>query len=189
MKKLLTTFTLSLFVQLTFGQNEQLIKEIEKYIFEIDSLMECCHEKILSQHSHSSEWLDYSYYKNKSDYHCHWVILDSMIKDKDNDKWRQEIEKFNNSFVNPIKEISTSNDELVRILDKYGYKRTIIEKYYQQNTKLVAIKKRTILRAVRENESDDELAKTILYINDGKIIYREGENENIDFLIQKYNLK
>ena len=181
MKKILISFfVLALSVD-DFSQNEQLARDIEKYVHEVDSLIKHCY-KILSMHGHHDDGST-----------TYWFELcnDSVHKAK---TW-EECDLLKESLYAHPSDFANRTEQSW----EFGYKQTIIDKYYQNEKLTAIIKKVNLNNAITRNlvdrtttrEEKKELAKTILYIYDGRIIFYEGEidDEDIKSIIQKYSLQ
>jgi hypothetical protein len=155
MKKLLTIFTLSLFAQLTFGQNcenERLIKERERFVFKVDSLIKCCRDSLNVGHAHGV--------------------------DKETGATRIVHFISPNEIINRIKAISeiADKDERERLFEELheteeSWRVTILEfegKYhysYFQYGKLVATKKTS-------NKEYSEIGEITVYDHSGQIVLK-----------------
>jgi hypothetical protein len=184
MKKLLTIFTLSLFAQLTFGQNcekEQLIKDIENYISEIDSLIK--YGKGFQEY-HYSTYLggDDTLYWGRGG-GSEYFLNSPPFPEKDSlsmDEWNKLLDEYE-KIVTQTK--IHSWDAFVKEHKITEEREVTNSRNYYQNGKLVAV---FFSIAWYKSENNDRATK--LYINDGKIIYHEGEKEQIESIMKRHNL-
>jgi len=159
------------------AQNEQLIKDVENYVHEVDSLIKNC-RKVFESHGHN--------YKGSITY---WFELcnDST------DVWQINCDLLLESIYTD----NTPRGHLEKIgeTSKFGAKHTNIKKYYQNKKIIAVIKKVHFTSVISRNpftrHDNEVLENIVLYISDDRIIYHKGDidDDDIKKIIQKYNLQ
>ena len=169
MKKLLILFFALVLSVGGFAQNGQLIRDIERYIFEVDSLIEHCRDCFeIGEWSTYSEEMGHSgyvtYHRKPSVNYNYMKLVDSIIRNTSGNigskEWHYELDRQIDAIPQSTKVLERHPDNL---------------KYFQ-NDKLVAIKETNKLGAI------------ILYINNGKVIYHKGLKQDVESIMQKHKL-
>jgi len=155
-------------LNVTNAQNGQLIRDIEKHIAKIDSLRKCCWYCFV--------WLHTDYENGYSDNIWHFFPLNMPDSILCNDEFRRFHEYAREGKIGSQRLFFRSHFSDYCDCEGKLLWRLITTKYYRMG-RLVAVKKQT----------EDLL--TILYINDGKVIYHRGGEADVKSLMQKHNLR
>jgi len=169
---------------MAYTQNEQRIRDIEKYVAKIDSLINCCSsrcfEEIIACGDRSSTHF-FSVYSpiNK---------LDSILC-HENSAWDFEKYKCEGKVVRQKAHVR-SWVEYRAEFPYFGNVTRIFKTYYQAGEFVAVVKEQPPRRVFREGNVEFYIEiVVVLYINDGKVIYQRGLEKNVKSVIQRYNLQ
>ena len=203
MKTIIAVFLLVQCVNFVNAQNEQLIKDIEKYILEVDSLIRHCPNSIDAMHGHfpldyefgSAGGTDYTYYKKYDR-----ALADSLLRNISYIRWEKNDTVIYLPRLHPIfddemilNRTSTfyNNETIAGITTQRAYD----EKIYYRNNKRVAITKKYTKQQWRDDWIGEvqilETGKIILYINENEIFHVEKFGKidvDVEIIAQRHNL-
>jgi hypothetical protein len=199
-----------LFVNFVNAQNENLIRDIEKYISETDSLIKHCRNCFNEFHDHIISTISESggteyFYSKKYNGMSYFELFDSIVQNTSGDKSKE--------FWNEVEKKTEAKSPTILVWYSYfetdtitGIRKDCNSKKYYQNNELLAI-----IYECFENKTNIEIVdgvtryfpigremgflkegKITLYINDNEIFYFEKNGkieDDIESMARKYKLK